>query len=322
MKSSNDESNKKSPIILNSFFFKSNNQYCKFSLILPVLFFVLSTLSIFLLTTTYLIKKGNIISFFYLSSTNRYLFYVSFISISVCGVFLVWTYSSILIQRFSVPEMQKIKVYIYFMFSLGIISNALLVMYGAFSEEIFVYQNLKTAKISMASLFFIAYIFFNLITAVFSIKIIYFLKNQNNKNLFYSSVSFYNMNDEQSEKELEEKVKTKTILIYLMIFVLFVYIGGVIIQKNQNKESIKSKMKLISITFWICEICPYLLFIMNAFLNFSYYNEILYTKHSLNRFIDKEYFKQDLEEDDSDEEYDSTSCEEKQKLKSNEETHI
>ena len=322
MKSSNDESNKKSPIILNSFFFKSNNQYFKFSLILPVLFFVLSTLSIFLLTTTYLIKKGNIISFFYLSSTNRYLFYVSFISISVCGVFLVWTYSSILIQRFSVPEMQKIKIYIYFMFSLGIISNALLVMYGAFSEEIFVYQNLKTAKISMASLFFIAYIFFNLITAVFSIKIIYFLKNQNNKNLFYSSVSFYNMNDEQSEKELEEKVKTKTILIYLMIFVLFVYIGGVIIQKNQNKESIKSKMKLISITFWICEICPYLLFIMNAFLNFSYYNEILYTKHSLNRFIDKEYFKQDLEEDDSDEEYDSTSCEEKQKLKSNEETHI
>lgn len=208
------------------------------------------------------------------------------------------------------------------MFSLGIISNALLVMYGAFSEEIFVYQNLKTAKISMASLFFIAYIFFNLITAVFSIKIIYFLKNQNNKNLFYSSVSFYNMNDEQSEKDLEEKVKTKTILIYLMIFVLFVYIGGVIIQKNQNKESIKSKMKLISITFWICEICPYLLFIMNAFLNFSYYNEILYTKHSLNRFIDKEYFKQDLEEDDSDEEYDSSSCEEKQKLKSNEETHI
>ena len=322
MKSSNDESNKKSPIILNSFFFKSNNQYFKFSLFLPVLFFVLSTLSIFLLTTTYLIKKGNIISFFYLSSTNRYLFYVSFLSISVCGVFLVWTYSSILIQRFSVPEMQKIKVYIYFMFSLGIISNALLVMYGAFSEEIFVYKNLKTAKISMASLFFIAYIFFNLITAVFSIKIIYFLKNQNNKNLFYSSVSFYNMNDEQSEKELEEKVKTKTILIYLMIFVLFVYIGGVIIQKNQNKESIKSKMKLISITFWICEICPYLLFIMNAFLNFSYYNEILYTKHSLNRFIDKEYFKQDLEEDDSDEEYDSTSCEEKQKLKSNEETHI
>lgn len=322
MKSSNDESNKKSPIILNSFFFKSNNQYCKFSLILPVLFFVLSTLSIFLLTTTYLIKKGNIISFFYLSSTSRYLFYVSFLSISVCGVFLVWTYSSILIQRFSVPEMQKIKIYIYFMFSLGIISNALLVMYGAFSEEIFVYQNLKTAKISMASLFFIAYIFFNLITAVFSIKIIYFLKNQNNKNLFYSSVSFYNMNDEQSEKELEEKVKTKTILIYLMIFVLFVYIGGVIIQKNQNKESIKSKMKLISITFWICEICPYLLFIMNAFLNFSYYNEILYTKHSLNRFIDKEYFKQDLEEDDSDEEYDSTSCEEKQKLKSNEEVHI
>ena len=322
MKSSNDESNKKSPIILNSFFFKSNNQYFKFSLILPVLFFVLSTLSIFLLTTTYLIKKGNIISFFYLSSTNRYLFYVSFISISVCGVFLVWTYSSILIQRFSVPEMQKIKIYIYFMFSLGIISNALLVMYGAFSEEIFVYKNLKTAKISMASLFFIAYIFFNLITAVFSIKIIYFLKNQNNKNLFYSSVSFYNMNDEQSEKELEEKVKTKTILIYLMIFVIFVYIGGVIIQKNQNKESIKSKMKLISITFWICEICPYLLFIMNAFLNFSYYNEILYTKHSLNRFIDKEYFKQDLEEDDSDEEYDSTSCEEKQKLKSNEETHI
>lgn len=322
MKSSNDESNKKSPIILNSFFFKSNNQYFKLSLILPVLFFVLSTLSIFLLTTTYLIKKGNIISFFFLSSTNRYLFYVSFISISVCGVFLVWTYSSILIQRFSVPEMQKIKVYIYFMFSLGIISNALLVMYGAFSEEIFVYKNLKTAKISMASLFFIAYIFFNLITAVFSIKIIYFLKNQNNKNLFYSSVSFYNMNDEQSEKELEEKVKTKTILIYLMIFVLFVYIGGVIIQKNQNKESIKSKMKLISITFWICEICPYLLFIMNAFLNFSYYNEILYTKHSLNRFIDKEYFKQDLEEDGSDEEYDSTSCEEKQKLKSNEETHI
>ena len=322
MKSSNDESNKKSPIILNSFFFKSNNQYFKFSLILPVLFFVLSTLSIFLLTTTYLIKKGNIISFFYLSSTNRYLFYVSFISISVCGVFLVWTYSSILIQRFSVPEMQKIKIYIYFMFSLGIISNALLVMYGAFSEEIFVYQNLKTAKISMASLFFIAYIFFNLITAVFSIKIIYFLKNQNNKNLFYSSVSFYNMNDEQSEKDLEEKVKTKTILIYLMIFVIFVYIGGVIIQKNQNKESIKSKMKLISITFWICEICPYLLFIMNAFLNFSYYNEILYTKHSLNRFIDKEYFKQDLEEDDSDEEYDSSSCEEKQKLKSNEETHI
>ena len=106
-----------------------------------------------------------------------------------------------------------------------------------------------------------------------------------------------------------------------MIFVLFVYIGGVIIQNNQNKESIKSRMKLISVTFWICEICPYLLFIMNAFLNFSYYNEILYTKHSLNRFIDKEYFKQDIEdEDDSDEEY--TSCEEKQKLKSNEEEHI
>ena len=169
----------------------------------------------------------------------------------------------------------------------------------------------------MASLFFIAYIFFNLITAVFSIKIIYFLKNQNNKNYFYSSVSFYNMNDEQTEKELEEKVKTKTILIYLMIFVLFVYIGGVIIQNNQNKDSIKHNMKLITVSYWICEICPYLLFLMNSFLNFSYYNEILYTKHSLNRFIDKEYFKNDIE-DDSDEEYDSTTCEEKQKLKSNE----
>ena len=118
MKNSNDESNQKPPIKLNSFFFKSNSHYFKFSLFLPVLFFVLSTLSIFLLTTTYIIKKGNIISFFYLSSTNRYLFYISFISISVCGVFLVWTYSSILIQRFSVPEMQKIKIYIYSCFHL------------------------------------------------------------------------------------------------------------------------------------------------------------------------------------------------------------
>ena len=320
MKNYEEEKKQKPQNTIKKYIFKTTSQYFKMALVLPVMFFVLSTVTLFLLVSTYLIKNGSIISFFQLSSSNKVLFYFSFFLISVCGSFLIWIYSSILIQRFSVPEMQKIKIYIYFMFSLGIISNFVLLMYAAFTEEVLIFEtkkSIKGARFSLSLIFFLSYIFFNLVTSVFSIKIILYLQHQNNKNFLSIPISLHDIKNAKIEMELNSKLKTKTILIYLAIFVLFIYIGGVVIQKNQNKGNIARNMKLNAISQVICEICPYLLFLMNSFLNFSFYNEILYTKFSLNRFIDKEFFKNDLdnEYDDSDEEYGSCSTEYEEKIK-------
>lgn len=212
------------------------------------------------------------------------------------------------------------------MFSLGIISNCILLMYTVFTEEVLIFEtkkSIKAPRFSLSIILFISYIFFNLVTSVFSIKIILYLQHQNNKNFLSNAISLHDIKNGKMEKELNSKIKTKTILIYLVIFVLFIYIGGEVIQKNQNKRNIVKNMKLNAINQVICEICPYLLFLMNSFLNFSFYNEILYTKFSLNRFIDKEFFKNDLDneyDDDSDEEYGSCSTEHEEKIKLKDDT--
>ena len=96
------------------------------------------------------------------------------------------------------------------MFSLGIISNFVLLMYTAFTEEVLIFETKKSIKggrFSLSLIFFLSYIFFNLVTSVFSIKIILYLQHQNNKNFLSIPISLHDIKNAKIEMELNSKLK-------------------------------------------------------------------------------------------------------------------
>lgn len=287
-----------------------NNSY---SFIFPIAYFITSITTIFILVILSCIKDGNVFS-----STNRFplhplpafytmhkvqplIYGISILLVAFIGLVNVWFYCSMLLQRFSVPELQSKKIGIHFMFILGILSNTMYVFFG-FSNEVLKLEKLKIKHmiISMSTIVYLTFIILNIFFAVVAIlSVESLIKGTNNiedNKEIYNSSSLKKSEQVNFKTRISQKIKTKKYVIYLATFVILLYITGIFIrnheQINENHKK-HSKTRFQFVLELVLFILPYILFIMNAFLNLTFYSDIIYIQDNLMTIIDREYFEAD-----------------------------
>jgi hypothetical protein len=217
--------------------------------------------------------------FFSLKTIQPYFFSFSILTISLAGFLNVWFFSSILLQRFSVPELRKHKMAIHLMFIIGIFANIIYIFFG-FSPELFKMETIKikNIKISLSLIIFLTFIIFNVL---FSVMTIYSLEK-------------LHKHENSDDNKLRKNIRIKTTLVYLSLLVMFIYIMTIILENNINEELTiegKSWNKNIHKSFqYIVLFFPYILYTLNALMNLSYYYDIIYIQEQMNLIIDKEYF--------------------------------
>lgn len=269
--------------------------------IFPITYFIISITSIFILILLHCIKDNLGLSkdrhaqypfpgFYTLNQAEPILYHLSTIMISLIGLLNVWFYCSMLLQRFAVPELQSKKIWIHLMFILGILSNTTFVFFG-FSHNIYAIEKIviKDIKISLGTLIFLTFQFLNILFGLLSIFCL--------DALFKETGGYFNCKKKKKEKvDLKNKIKNKIVIkksiLYLSVFVMLLYIGGIAL-KDQNQEN--SSYCEIILNF-ILFILPYVIFIVNAFLNLSYYSDILFIQDNLMTIIDKEFFESGYDE--------------------------
>ncbi len=288
--------------------FFTNIYYSKFthSYALPVIYFIASIFTLFILIMfnfyeenylSFRLKNFNnfkrekqIFSSFYLfpnfyklKKIQPIVFSIGISLLSFTGLLNVWFYCSMLLQRFSVPEFRNNKILIHFMFIMGITANILILFFGFFPIILnFDSIKIKEIKISLIAIFFLIFIFLNIIFAVIGLKSLEFLKKQ----------------IECDDQSFSKKLNAKKIIIYLDLIIILIYIISIFIKQSEDKNknifsSDKfSKYKKVEkfINDFIPYFFPYILFILNAFLNLGFYSDLIYLQKKLSTIIDKEYF--------------------------------
>lgn len=260
-----------------------------YSYIFTIIYFFTSISMVFLLMVFNIIseyffsKKPNVNiakhlpEFYSLKTIQPTFFSLSVLIISVSGLFNVWHFCSMLLQRFSVPELSKYKITIHFMFIFGSFSHFIFIFFG-FSPAIIAIQTmkLKFIEFSLTMVIFIVFIFFNILFAILAWMVIEKLRAQNI----------------QTSETLKGSVRMKMYVIGLAVITLCFYIFAIISHNGVNQESLSDKVN----NQWYCMIklaifiLPYLLYVINAFLNLTYYSDILKIQAHLNVFLDKDYF--------------------------------
>ena len=247
------------------------------------------------------------------------IFSVSIITISISGILNIWFFCSLLLQRFSVPELKSNKLTVHLMFILGILANLIYIFFG-FSPEIlqFEHQKIKILQVSISMIIFLSFVFFNLLFAALTLNVL-----QN-----------FKMQIASNDRRLNKNIKGKRFVAYITLFLLVLYISAILIryQVNLNEYNVtknNSKLKkshsklghhnhgnkktserpkiadedllikepkniymklLLDIVDIILFLFPYILFFFNSLLNLSYYFDILYFEDIINMVIDREYF--------------------------------
>jgi len=181
-----------------------------------------------------------------------------------------------LLQRFSVPELRSKKLAVHFMFILGIFANLIFIFFGYYpqimkSEAI----KFKHLKVSLSSIVFLVFIFFNILFSIMSLNCI---------------ASLDNIND----KRISKNNKVKVCVIFLAIFVTLIYTFSLILH---NKEGINFKGMERTILNISIIISPYILYILNAFMNLSLFSEIVFLKEIMSKIMDQDYFLSNEESD-------------------------
>ena len=173
------------------------------------------------------------------------IFSVSIITISLSGILNIWFFCSLLLQRFSVPELKSNKLTVHLMFILGILANLIYIFFGFFPEILeFEHQKIKILKISISMIIFLSFVFFNLLFATMSLNVFQNFKKQ---------IAF-------SDRRLNKNIQGKRIIAYITLFLLFLYITAIFVKYEINlneynaskidkenfikKFKIKSKLKL------------------------------------------------------------------------------
>jgi len=266
--------------------------YCSYSFILPIAYFVTSITGTFILILMNCIKEANngkIINrfplhpfpaFYTLNSIQPLVSYVTIMAVAIIGLLNVWFYSSMLLQRFSVPELQAKKIGIHMMFIFGILANILYIFYG-FSFDILKLEliTIKDVRISLSTIIYLTFIFFNILFAVVSILSLDCLIKQS-------------QNYSRESERMTRKIKVKRSVVYLAVFIMFVYMFSIALRNHEQiKENHhKQKTQFDHVLELILFILPYLLYIVNAFINLGYYSDIIYIQNNLTTIVDHEYF--------------------------------
>ncbi len=263
-----------------------------YSYIFTIIYFFTSISMVFVLIIFNLISqyfftnKPNIkitkhVPEFYSLKTIQPLFFsLSVLTISVSGLFNVWHFCSMLLQRFSVPELSMNKIIIHFMFIFGSFSHFIFIFFG-FSPAIIGIETmkLKFIDVSLTMIIFVIFIIFNILFAILALIAIELLRQQNH----------------QTKENLKSSVRMKIYVIFLAIMALCVYLFSIISHNRINRETYQSideefKNRYYCMLKLVIFILPYLLYIINAFLNLTYYSDILKIQAHLNVFSDRDYF--------------------------------
>ena len=174
------------------------------------------------------------------------------------------------------------------MFILGIFGNIIYIFFG-FTPELLLLESseIKILRISLTMIIFLSFVFFNTLFAALTLMV------------FENFRKIIAPND----KRLKRNIKIKKYTVYLTIFICFVYISSIFLNyyiysvenqkdlsRNRNKDKEKNIITLLRCTEVLLFILPYLIFLLNALTNLTYYFDIRYVDDVINMIIDKEYF--------------------------------
>ena len=205
---------------------KSNSiQEKGYSYIFTIIYFFTSILMVFFLVVFNIISEyfftnkpdvkitKHIPEFYNLKTIQPLFFSLSVLIISIAGLFNVWHFCSMLLQRFSVPELSKNKIIIHFMFIFGSFSHFIFIFFG-FSPSVIGIQTIKMSFIdlSLTIVIFIVFIIFNILFAV----------------LAYFAIEKLRLQNKQTEKNLKNSVRVKIYVIFFAILTLSIYIFVII----------------------------------------------------------------------------------------------
>jgi len=251
-------------------------------LIFPIVYFLTSITILFYLVLMNLFKEKfntkqeiyplqHFPVFFNLTSIHSNLYLIAVMIISISGIITVWFFCSMLLQRFSVPELRTKKIYVHFMFILGIFANIIYIFMG-FSPEMLKIESIKfrNLKLSLPLIVFLVFIIFNIIFS------------------FMSSWYVECIDTNTSTKRIAKKRKVKKFVLYLAILLITVYIFSVILHTNGAAKFIKGIQKII--LNLVLVIGPYALYILNAFMNLSLYSDLVFIREIMSQIMEKDYF--------------------------------
>lgn len=225
-------------------------------------------------------------NFFKLINVDPLIYSTLLALLAACGYANVWSYCSMLLQRFSVPEFKNNKILLNLMFITGIIANTLIIsilMLNEISIFEFVDLNIKSSKVSCKKLAYLIYIIMIILFTFLGIKNLESLRNQ----------------IQCADENFAKKFKFKKILLALSLLLMTIYLVTLAIDdykqtQIQNHENFIKNFKKITlqnaIRKWTLLIIPYLLYNINALIHLTYYYDIVYIQKKLSIIIDKEYF--------------------------------
>jgi len=215
--------------------------------IFPMIYFFTSTLFLSILLFVNLYKEHEtkkhfenfpmhpFPSFSSFKKIYKNIFSASIILISISGILNIWFFCSLLLQRFSVPELKSNKLSVHLMFILGILANLIYLFFG-FSPEIlrFEHTKIKILRISISMIIFLSFVFFNVLFATLTLNVLMNFKKQ---------IAF-------NDKRLKRNIVGKKYLVYITLFLLVLYIFAIFMRYNMaiqmnkiNKNNKTSKMK-------------------------------------------------------------------------------
>jgi hypothetical protein len=221
-------------------------------------------------------------AFYTLKEIQPQIYAAGILIISISGFLNVWFFCSLLLQRFSVPELRSNKITVHLMFILGIFGNIIYIFFG-FSPDLLKLEmsQIKVLQISLSMIIFLSFVFFNTLFATLTLNV---FEN------FRKEIAY-------NDNRLKRNIKIKKYVVYLVIFIIFVYIFSIILnyeirkeKLNNSKNKIFKNKNLIKFIHMLLFVLPYVLFVFNSLINLTYYLDIIYIEDIINMIIDREFF--------------------------------
>lgn len=284
-----DESTKISEAFINEKnYTRLNNR--TISYVFPLIYFFTSTLFLVLILVVNLLKGEEIAEnndnfpihpfpgFYLLKNTQPNVYIASIVIISISGFLNVWFFCSLLLQRFSVPELRSNKLTVHLMFLLGIFGHVVFIFF-CYCPEILDLEKERLAeiKVSLSMIIFLTYIFFNLFFSVLVLKV---LEN------FRTRIAYHDV-------RLKRNIRFKIYLVYMALFLIILYVSAIFVHTELKREHF-DKDKIFRnyepLLKGFLFIIPYILITSIAVINLTYYDDINYMEDIINLVVDREYF--------------------------------
>jgi hypothetical protein len=252
--------------------------YKSYNYLFPIAYFVSSLLFLIMLLAVNILGDKSELGTYPLAGYHQIgrsapcLYGIIVTVIALTGFLNIWLLSSLLIRRFSVPELSDNKSTVNIMFIIGVFSNIIFTFFG-FAHKLLEIEN-ENVPISLGVIIFSSFIFYNILYATCVLQVL---------NNFKNKVCKHN-------KKLSRSVSFKRYTLYLSVLMIIIYLSTASV-KFYNK-TYKAKYFTDSINILLFTL-PFALFVLNAFINLSYYVDIKIIEESINMIVDKDIFLND-----------------------------